>query len=103
MLLFLSHLRALPSLQELTSFVDSRRVGIRVACDIQGDHPAVISAALQHHRALPPRTAQIISPRRIHPHHPGHLVAVCDNLGRVLVVDVSHGVICRVIKGCRDA
>jgi hypothetical protein len=57
-LLFLSHLRALPSLQELTSFVDSRRVGIRVACDNQGDHPAVISAALQHApRAAPTHRA----------------------------------------------
>ena len=33
----------------------------------------------------------------------GDLAAVCDNLGRVLVVDIGHGIVRRVIKGCRDA
>ena len=28
---------------------------------------------------------------------------MCDNMGRVLVVDISHGIVCRIIKGCRDA
>jgi hypothetical protein len=31
------------------------------------------------------------------------LAAACDNLGRVLVVDVSQGIVSRIFKGCRDA